>query len=80
MRIVHALALDCWREVVYEPLRPRLIREVLGEIEADRRGEASNVHVVQATVLSMVKMAEYEEDPLAIYVEAFEIPFLKVPK
>ena len=64
---------------MYELLRSRVIREVLKEIEADRRSESCNLNNVQSTVHSIVKMCEHEADDkkLHCYVEAFETPFLR---
>jgi len=76
---IHALALKCWRDNVYELMRERIIREVLKEIEADRRSESCNLNNVQSTVYTIVKMCEHEADDrkLKCYTEAFETPFLR---
>lgn len=49
-----------------------MLHGIIKEIQADRKGEASRLNVVQTSIDTLIKMDELEEDILKHYVSSFE--------
>nr|CAB3234693.1 cullin-2 [Phallusia mammillata] len=72
------LALECWKNVMIEPLKERLVQHALNEISNDRKGMTSRSHEVNTTVISFVTVEQYKKkSPLQFYETLFEEPFLQ---
>lgn len=75
---VGELGLDLWRRNMVAPLRPTLVALLLQALGRDRQeGHCPQPRTVQGAILSLVQVEEHRrKQPLALYQELFEGPFL----
>lgn len=75
---VGELGLDLWRRNMVQPLRPTLVSLLLQALSRDRQeGHCPHQRTVQGAILSLVQVDAYRrKQPLALYQELFEGPFL----
>lgn len=75
---VGELGLDLWRRNMVQPLRPTLVALLLQALGRDRHeGHCPQPRTVQGAILSLVQVEEHRrKQPLALYQELFEGPFL----
>ncbi|KJE88376.1 Cullin 1a [Capsaspora owczarzaki ATCC 30864] len=74
---IMTLAYKRWREHCFEPLKTRLLHNILSEIEKDRNGEDINSSVILTVVNSLVTLSNDPKAPLDLYKTQFEAPFLQ---
>ncbi|KAG0042940.1 Cullin-2 [Gryganskiella cystojenkinii] len=81
---IQALANQIWREHVIMEIKHRhqnrLMYQVFETIRQDRAGKQVNYSVVQITILSLVSLNAKTDQPLELYVEEFEIPYIAQTK
>ena len=75
---VRDLCLYLWHNFMVEPLRKQFVKQLMREIENDRRGLDINQTIICGVIHSFAEVEEYrKEESLELYREAFERPFLK---
>ncbi|XP_028409348.1 cullin-2-like [Dendronephthya gigantea] len=75
---VGELALEIWREAVIEPMKEKLVAEILVEIGRDRNGENTQHSVIKAAIESFVVVQEYYiRGKLQLYESEFERKLLE---
>lgn len=81
---IESLALQIWKECVLAPLKQHhsniLINHILQAVKQDRDGDSVNWEVAKGCVESLVTLNSHTEQPLALYVEEFEKPYLRETK
>ncbi|KAG0343849.1 hypothetical protein BG004_004956 [Podila humilis] len=81
---IQALAHQIWREkiVVEIKLRKqnRIMYQIFETIRQDREGSQVNYSVVQEAILSLVALNSKTDQPLELYIEEFETPYIAQTK
>ncbi|KAF0729383.1 hypothetical protein AaE_009382 [Aphanomyces astaci] len=75
------LALRIWRDVLYARLKDRVITSVLHLFQRDRESEGDQFEhgdLIASTVQIFVVLGLNKQDPLKLYREDLEVPFLAV--
>ncbi|KAL7753781.1 hypothetical protein RI367_000713 [Sorochytrium milnesiophthora] len=77
---IESLAFMIWRENVVEEIRlrhgNRLMLQVLEMIRVDREGGTVSPENGKAAAISLVDLCAFLDQPLALYIEEFEKPYL----
>ncbi|CAB4033613.1 cullin 2 L homeolog isoform X1, partial [Paramuricea clavata] len=72
------LALEIWKEVIIEPIKEKLVAELLVEIKRDRDGENTQHNVIHGAIESFVIVQEYySRGKLQLYESEFEQKLLE---
>ncbi|CAM2725921.1 unnamed protein product [Rotaria socialis] len=72
------MALDCWTNVIIEPLKERLVKLILEQINLDRLGECVNQTTIKNAIMSFVDVYQYKRiNALQLYEKTFESHFLQ---
>ncbi|KAG0368158.1 Cullin-2 [Gamsiella multidivaricata] len=81
---VQALANQVWREHVVMEIKHRkqnrLMYQIFETIRQDREGKQVNSSVVHDAVLSLVSLNAKTDQPLELYIEEFETPYIAQTK
>ncbi|KAF9903555.1 hypothetical protein EC991_003721 [Linnemannia zychae] len=77
---VQALANQIWREQVILEIKHRkhnrILYQIFETIRQDREGQSVNYSVVQEAILSLVALNSRSDQPLELYIEEFETPYI----
>ncbi|KAF9918224.1 hypothetical protein FBU30_000313 [Linnemannia zychae] len=77
---IQALANQIWREHVILEIKHRkhnkIMYQIFETIRQDREGRQVNYSVVQETILSLVALNSKTDQPLELYIEEFETPYI----
>ncbi|KAK2140943.1 hypothetical protein LSH36_1200g00010 [Paralvinella palmiformis] len=72
------LSLDTWKNSMIMPLKDMLLCIILKQIQLDRNSQTVNEVVLHGVINSFVDVEKYKKkDPLKLYQEIFQKPFLK---
>ncbi|KAF9087137.1 hypothetical protein BGX23_008323 [Mortierella sp. AD031] len=77
---VQALANQIWRDHVILEIKyrkhNRILYQIFETIRQDREGQPVNYAVVQEAILSLVSLNSRTDQPLELYIEEFETPYI----